>query len=179
MLSPGIDLRPAVKTGNLRFLTVMPEAAGVEQHLLGVLQQIDGFGPAHVVVDAISACHRLGSERAAFDYTVRLTHACKAGEITLITVNQLKRDDAMGDLSGLGVSSLVDTIIVLRYVELTGGVIRVLRVYKNRGSGHSSELHQFRITDDGIDIETVPNAGRPGAAPGPEAGGRAARGSSE
>jgi circadian clock protein KaiC len=165
MLSPGVDLRPAVKTGNLQFLTLMPESASVEQHLLRVLQILEEFGPDHVIVDAISACHRLGSERAAFDYLLRLVHACKQRGITLIMINQLQGNDTTADLSGVGISSLVDAIVTLRYMELRGGVIRALRVYKNRGAKHSNGRHPFRITDDGIDIETVPGQGEPGEMP--------------
>jgi len=39
--------------------TAMPEAAGVEQHLIRIFEEMDGFGPQHVVVDAISACQRM------------------------------------------------------------------------------------------------------------------------
>jgi circadian clock protein KaiC len=152
MLSPGIDLRPAAQTGHLEFLARMPESVGVEQHLYDVLQGIEEFQPQHVVVDAISACHRMGSERAAFDYLVRLINMAREQGLTLVMTNQLTHNDVAGDVSDFGIASLVDTIVILRYAEQTEAVGRILQIYKNRGSKHSNGRHQYSITDDGIEI---------------------------
>jgi circadian clock protein KaiC len=56
MQSTAIDLRPAREDGTLHILAAMPESAGVEQHLLDILDAMDAVPPRHVVVDAISAC---------------------------------------------------------------------------------------------------------------------------
>lgn len=160
MLSPGIDLRPAVKSGNLEFQTVMPEAMGAEQHLARAFRQMDRFKPDHIVVDAISACTRMGSEQAAFDYLMRLVDRCKREGITCLMTNQLGGVDQQADFSGIGFSSLLDTIIFLRYVELRREIARSLLVLKSRGSKHSNRYHQYAITDEGIQIRPMLGAPR-------------------
>ncbi|OHB64570.1 MAG: hypothetical protein A2Y76_11115, partial [Planctomycetes bacterium RBG_13_60_9] len=171
MLSPGIDLRPAVKAGTLEFQTVMPEAMGAEQHLVRAFRQIDKLQPDHIVVDAISACKRMGMEKAAFDYLMRLVDLCKCRGITCLMTNQLEGFQPQSDFSGIGFSSLLDAIILLRYVELRREIARSLLVLKSRGSEHSNKYHHFVITDDGIRITSMPgatkvksNVGRPSPA---------------
>jgi len=46
----------------------MPVSQGIEEHLVQAFRAIEDFNPIHVIVDAISACRRMGSEYAAFDY---------------------------------------------------------------------------------------------------------------
>lgn len=163
MLSPGVDLRPALEAGTLQVLTRMPESMGSEHHLLGALERIDAFGPDHIVVDAISACHRMGSGQAAFDYLVRLIDACSQRGITLFLVNQLDSGHTANGLSGIGLSSLIDTILILRYHRWDGRFGRILRIYKSRGSDHSAGEHPFAITDGGIRIDTEGLQSEPGA----------------
>ena len=88
ILSAGIDLQPHMDSGLLRFDTSMPEAMGAEEHLIRLTDEIDSFSPAHVVVDAISACERMGGKAAAFDYMVRLLSVCKHRGITILLINQ-------------------------------------------------------------------------------------------
>jgi circadian clock protein KaiC len=153
LLSPGIDLRPAIKSGLLKVATAMPEAFGTEKHLVRAFEMIDEFKPDHVVVDAISSFDRMGSDRAAFEFAVRLINWCKDRGITVIMVNQSAggAEDRVA-ISGLGISSLIDAILWLRFVEARSRLKRVLLVIKSRGTKHSSQYHDFRITDHGIDF---------------------------
>jgi circadian clock protein KaiC len=152
MLSPGLSLQPLIKTGKLLVRSYLPEAMGVEEHLFYALKELDEFQPQHVVVDAISACKRMGSDQAAFEYLMRLLNACKERGITCICINQTSGLDMAEDISGVGISSIIDTIVLLRH-RLTGGAMsRQLIVMKSRGSKHSDQFHEFRITDEGIEM---------------------------
>jgi circadian clock protein KaiC len=155
MLSPGIDLRPALQAGTLRFLTAMPEAMGAEEHLFHVLRAMEAFSPQLVVVDALSSSLRMGSEQAAFDYALRLLTACKGRGITCLFTSQLTRGEAEAAVAGIGgasLASLVDTLVLLRFVERHGTLHRMLLVWKARGMAHSPDSHEFRITDLGLEV---------------------------
>jgi circadian clock protein KaiC len=160
MLSPGVDLRPAVKVGRLEFLTIMPEAMGAEQHLLRALSRIKAFEPQHIVIDAISALQRVGDDRAAFDYLMRLVDFAKQQGITTLMTNQLAGNFERIDFSGLGFSSLIDTIILLRFVEVHNKISRSLLILKSRGARHSNSYHRYVITDNGIEIATIPSGAK-------------------
>ncbi len=149
--SAGVLLQPHLESGTLRLLTSFPEAMGAEEHYLRALGAIEDLRPAHVVVDAISACERMGGRQAAFEYLMRLLNACKERGITVLLVNQTG-SDALAEISGNGISSLVDTVIGLAYHEGYGEITRLLHVLKSRGSRHSNQKREFVITDRGIEI---------------------------
>ncbi|HEV1993510.1 MAG TPA: circadian clock protein KaiC [Candidatus Acidoferrum sp.] len=152
MLSPGLGLRPLIKSGTLVVRSYLPEAMGVEEHLFHALKALDEFQPQHVVVDSISACQRMGSEGAAFEYLMRLMNACKERGITCLYISQATGLDIVTEISGIGISSITDTIVLLRHVPIGGVMKRELIVMKSRGSKHSEQFHEFRITDRGIDL---------------------------
>lgn len=155
MLSSGTDLRPALKSGMLRSLTVMPETTGVEEHLVRIIDVIREFSPEHVVLDAISAVGRSGAPSAAFDFLVRLVTTCRESGITLLIVNQSFGNASPGEIAGGHAASLVDTIVALSYIEAGGETNRLIDVVKSRGMRHSNQLREFRITDDGVDIADI------------------------
>jgi len=64
------------------------------------------------------------------------------------------------DFSGIGFSSLIDTIILLRFVEVYNKIARSLLILKSRGTKHSNSYHRFVITDHGIEMSTIPNGAR-------------------
>jgi circadian clock protein KaiC len=157
MRSPGIELEPAIKSGLLRVATAMPEAFGTEKHLVRAFTMIEEFKPDHIVVDAISSFERMGSERAAFEFAMRLVNKCKDRGITAILVNQSTggSDDRVA-ITGLGISSIIDCVLWLRFVEKGDRLNRKLLVIKSRGSKHSNQYHNFDITDQGIELPEEP-----------------------
>lgn len=151
MRSPGLDMEAAHATGLLRFVSKMPESQGIEEHLIEAFRIIEEFQPNHLVVDAISACRRMGSSHSAFDYLLRLINHCKQRGITTFLTN-LTTADADREITGIDLSSVIDTVILLRNVEVDGAYKRELGVLKSRGRHHSSHIHSFRITGRGIEI---------------------------
>jgi circadian clock protein KaiC len=70
----------------------------------------------------------------------------------LVTIGQ---DDQFTEMnfSRDEMSFLVDAVIAMRYVEMQGRLSKVITVVKVRGSAHSTELREYRITDRGLEIE--------------------------
>jgi circadian clock protein KaiC len=155
MLSVGIDLRSTLQKGKLRIMTAMPESVGSGEHLLNTLKTIEEFQPDHVIVDAVSSCKRMGTPRGAYEYIMLLINACKEKGITTFLTNQTEGFQEEHEFSGVGISSNIDTVLFLRYVDIGGEVNRVLLVMKARGQKHSNQYREFRITDHGIDITDV------------------------
>lgn len=152
MISPGIDLSTALESGQLRFVSAMPESQGIEEHLIQAFREIERFKPKHLVLDAISACRRMGSQHAAFDYLLRLIDHCKQRGITAVLTNLSGAPDAMDEITGIDLSSVIDTVIILRNVEFQGRFVRQMAILKSRGRAHSSLVHEFQITSHGIKI---------------------------
>jgi circadian clock protein KaiC len=54
------------------------------------------------------------------------------------------------------IAFLTDAVIALRYAEIDGRICKLISVIKVRGSAHSTDLREYRITDGGIEIDARP-----------------------
>lgn len=155
MKGPGIDLMPAYESGAFQLISRMPEAQGIEEHLVEAFRAIQIHKPDHLILDAISACRRMGSQHSAFDYLLRLINYCKQIGITTLMTNLTAHADASQEITGIDLSSIIDSVIILRNSEIDGAYKRQLTVLKSRGQWHSNRVHDFTITGQGIDIAGV------------------------
>jgi circadian clock protein KaiC len=153
MKSLGIDLEPALGSDRLRILSLMPESLGMEEHLFLLHRTLERFRPDHLVLDAISACKRIAGEAAAFDFLVRVISTCREQGITALLINQVGRWSDHHELTGIGLSSIIDAIVTLDYREIDDEIQRRLLVLKARGTHHSGRCHRYRLTDFGMVIE--------------------------
>ena len=160
MLSPGIDLRPSIRDEKLLIQTAMPESTGSDNHLNRIMETIESFKPNHVILDAVSACVRMGSKQSAFDFMMRLVSVVKEQGITSILTNQSSSNNRIGndeELSGIGFSSVVDAVVQLRFAETDREITRQILVVKSRGSAHSNRRQLYVITDRGIEFPDSPH----------------------
>lgn len=156
MESPGMNLGPLVESKKLLVMTNLPEAMGVDHHLLQVVQAIDTFAPSHIIVDAISATKRMGSARAAFDLQVRLVYICKDRGITCVFSMQAGRKRSIREIGAFPVASIAECVIALEQDWTPDEFHRKLAIVKSRGSPHSSGVFPFQITSSGIKIADRP-----------------------
>ncbi len=155
MQSSGLDLEPALKSNHLKISSLMPEAAGSEEHLHYNLTAIREHRPHHLVIDAISSCRRMGSEKAAFSYLLRILNYCRQRGITTLFINQITGFQQVHGIYGIGFSSIIDAMVFLDYVQVGGEVNRTMMILKARGSQHSNQYREFTITGNGIHFEKL------------------------
>lgn len=153
--STGLNLWPYVHDKHLVILATMPESMGAEEHLICVLTKLNSFKPQFLIVDAISACERMGGKQAAFEFLMRLLNTCKDRGITIILINQTAGASQYLEISGNNISSMIDTVIFMDYVKGQGETNRILQVLKARGSAHSNQQWEYRITSRGIEISDL------------------------
>lgn len=150
MASAGIDLQTPVDRHMTEIFAVLPEATGAEEHLFQIIDRLDEFRPNLLVVDAISACTRMGSEEIAFNFVARLIGTAKRYGMSAIFTNQTTTLMPVHEISGVGVSSLIDTVILVDLIVQDGELNRSILVMKSRGTAHSNQQHEFFITNKGI-----------------------------
>lgn len=149
MGSIGMDLGRWRKRGLLRLESARPAVYGIETHLAFMHRTIRDFGPAAVLVDPITDfTNSLDDNKAML---TRLIDFLKMEGITAVFTS-LTAAGAPVEQSEAGVSSLIDTWIVLRDLEREGRRHRALCVLKSRGMAHSHDIREFRITRRGIEI---------------------------
>lgn len=161
MKSIGIDLDKHIKNGYLEIHSSRPSLNGLELHLLTLRKMIKEFKPTTVIIDPISNLISVGSMHEVRSMLVRLIDMLKLNNITaLFTSLNKQTDDMRPDLAEESVSSLVDTWITVRDMEGIGERNRGVFIIKSRGMGHSNQVREFVITQQGIkllDVELGPN----------------------
>jgi circadian clock protein KaiC len=162
MRSVGIDLKPHLKSGLLKFEAARPSLYGFEMHLARMHRDIEQFEPAAIVVDPISAFR--GPSMEIHATLVRLADICKTRGITATFISLSAIDEQMSE-SERSVSSLMDTWISLRDVEADGERNRILYLLKSRGMRHSKQIREYELSDDGIHM-TEPYLGPEGVLTG-------------
>jgi circadian clock protein KaiC len=85
---------------------------------------------------------------------MRLTDFLKQQQITALFTSLLEGGKALEN-SQLGVSSLMDTWLLLRNTEYNGERNRTLFVLKSRGMAHSNQVREFVLSSAGIDLVDV------------------------
>jgi circadian clock protein KaiC len=149
MRSVGIDLEKYVASGFLLFEAARPSFYGFEMHLARMNRDLDTFRPLHVVVDPISAFR--GPSQVIHSALMRWVDICKSSGITAVFTSLTSTFEEM-DANERDVSSLMDCWIVLNMVEASGQRNRTLSILKARGMSHSNRVHEFALTDHGLNL---------------------------
>ncbi len=156
MRSIGLDLEPWMKKGLLQIRSSRPTLQGLEQHLVVVHDVVRELEPSVVVVDPINNLSLDHSEAMLKPTLMRLIDFLKQSQITaLFTSATSVEGSSLPDDAEIGVSSLMDTWLLLRNVELNGERNRTLYVLKSRGMTHSNQVREFVLSDTGIDLVDV------------------------
>ena len=154
MRSIGMDLAPWVKKGLLVFHSLRPQLYGLEMHLATMHKLIRDFGPEGVVIDPVTNLTSVGDTDEIKAMLVRVIDFLKDQAITSVYTSLTAGGSAM-EQTEVGISSLMDTWLLVRMIESNNERNRLLYVLKSRGMGHSNQMREFRLSDDGITLADV------------------------
>lgn len=138
----------------LRFHAARPQAHGLETHLAIMHREIDAFGPTNVVVDPVTNLTQVSTIEDARAMLARLIDLLKSRGITAVFTS-LTASAEQAEQTEVGVSSMMDTWILLRNLECNGERNRGLYVLKSRGTAHSNQIREFRLTRSGVQFLDV------------------------
>ncbi len=155
MRSIGIDLERWVKKGLLSIHASRPTLSGLEDHLVMMHSLIREKDPAVVVVDPISNLTMERRDQDVKPMLMRLIDHVKVKNITAMFTSLTDAQSTVLEDSEVGVSSLMDTWLMLRNVEQNAERSRLLTLLKSRGMAHSNEVREFVLSDDGINLVDV------------------------
>jgi circadian clock protein KaiC len=154
MQSIGLDLAQWVKKDLLRFHSSRATLYGLEMHLAIIHKVIHEFQPQAVVIDPVGSLVQAGNRRDAHIMLIRLIDFLKQKGITGILTNLTSGGEAI-EKTDVEISSIADTWLFVRDIELGGERNRALYVLKSRGMAHSNQLREFRLTHHGVDLLDV------------------------
>jgi circadian clock protein KaiC len=149
----GWDLQGLQSQGLLTISYTSPVELSTDRFLNEVREQVEAAGAVRAVLDSVTSM-ALGvpSERRFRELVYALTRHLRAAGTTLLMTMEVAELLGSAQLTGHGVSSITDNVVILRYVEMAGRLERAASVLKARGVRHETELRQVSIEADGLSI---------------------------
>jgi circadian clock protein KaiC len=155
MSSIGMDLASLVKKKLLRIISTRPSGFGLETHLFAIYRTIEEFKPSVVVLDPITDFAAIGNKNEIRAMMTRLVDHLKTNGITALLTSAHAHgvmSDGPNSEADAGISSLIDTWIVLQSFEVAGERNRAISVRKSRGTAHSNQIREFVISNHGLGL---------------------------
>lgn len=160
----GADFARMEADGKLKVVSLYPEAQGLPDHLLTIQGLVDEFNPNRIAVDSLSALERIAPETGFREFLISLTSFIKKREIAGLCTATSKSLLGGESASEQHISTMTDSIILLRYIQEQETMHRGLMVLKMRGSEHAKEIRRFSIDSSGMHLgepfKQVPNVFR-------------------
>ncbi len=151
MRSIGIDLEPWMHQGLLEIHAARPTLHGVERHLVSMYKVIRNFQPRVVVIDPVTNLGAAGSADEVSSMLMRLIDFLKTQQVTTLFTSLTQGGSAL-EQTDVGISSLMDSWLLVQELESNGERNRVLYVLKSRGTAHSNQLREMRLTAQGVQL---------------------------
>lgn len=155
--SVGIDLGSGAASGALKFLWHPPLEYSLDELAWTLLQSIAEHRPERVVIDGIAgfAASSLEHERITMFLSALTNRLRTLGVNTLIT-EELSFAEYGPHTPPVLISPILENALMLRHVELRGGLFRYLSVVKVRESDYDTSVKEFRITAAGVEVNDPP-----------------------
>jgi circadian clock protein KaiC len=162
MASIGFDLARWVAKNLLCFHAVRPTLYGLEQHLVELHRLVETFRPANVILDPITNLTSIGEKAEISMMLTRVIDFLKIQSITGLFTSLTEGGTAL-ERTDTGISSLMDTWILLHDDAFETGRRRMLYILKSRGMAHSREVRHLVLSDRGIQVVAMefPEQGSP------------------
>ena len=151
MRSIGIKLEPWVHKGLLQFQATRPTLYGLEMHLAVTHKAVNAFKPDIVILDPINTFVLGDKENEVKTMLMRIVDFLKGNQITALFTSLTSTESPL-ESSDVGISSLIDTWLLLRDIELNGERNRGMYVLKSRGMANSNQIREFILTDHGVEL---------------------------
>lgn len=148
----GVDFEELEAKGSLKLVCDYPEVADLEDHLFRMKAVMEEFRPDRVAVDSLTALERIATRKGFREFVLSLTAHIKQMEIPALFTNTTPSLMGGTSISEVNISTITDSIILLRYVEMYGEMRRGITVLKMRGSMHDKDIREFMIDDKGMHI---------------------------
>ncbi len=148
----GVNFKQMEKEGKLKVVCRYPETTNLENHLIMMKDIIHEFKPNRVAVDSLSALERVSTLKSFREFIIGLTSFIKQQEIGGLFTSTTPNLLGGVSITDAHISTITDSIILLRYVEMYGEMRRGLTVLKMRGSMHDKDIREFSIDHEGMHI---------------------------
>ncbi len=148
----GVDFGKLVADGVLKVVCSYPEVMGLEDRLISMQDDIRTFQPNRVAIDSLSALERVSTWKGFREFVIAITSVIKHQNMSGLFTSTAPSLLGGTSITEAHISTITDSIILMRYVEIFGEMRRGLTVLKMRGSMHEKEIREYVIDGDGMHI---------------------------
>jgi circadian clock protein KaiC len=159
LTSVGIHLQAHVKSGLLRMYSGRTDEINPEEHLIRIESLLREHQPRCMVIDPLSAIAKIGALRSARAIGNRLIYTARALHLTTYITALVDGADPRAEATELQISTIADTWIHLSYVIHGGERNRALTIIKSRGTQHSNQVRELRLSAAGPKLTEVYSSG--------------------
>ena len=148
----GLPVRKFLDNGQLEIFALDPAEVSPGQFSNMVREAVQGRGARTIVVDSLNAYLQAmpGAKFLQLQMHELLSFLNQQGIVTLLVLGQ---HGIIGDVrSDLDLSYLSDAIVLFRFFESRGQLLKAVSVVKSRTSRHELTIREFRLGDRGVEV---------------------------
>jgi len=146
----GIDLKPAIDQGLMRLIYDRPQEIQIDRHFLQLEKIVKEFKPRRAVIDSLSTYgSSLGPTGRSFrDFFHAVVALMKEHQVTTLYNHENPELLGMSSVMGpFGVSSLVDNVVLLNWVELADTFRQALTIAKMRANEFDRTTRECEVVN--------------------------------
>lgn len=155
MKSIGISLDRFIKSGHLHFYASRPTLQNLELHFISIKNMVKELKPAVIILDPITNLMSEGPNSSVRLMLTRFVDFLKTQQITVVFTAAITEKLIERNPSDEGISSMVDTWIMVQDAEFEAERKRTFTVMKSRGMAHSKMVKEFNISNKGISLSPI------------------------
>ncbi len=159
LASVNIQLGRYHEQGQLVFLSIQSAGRSSELHLHAIYDAMQKVKPQVLVIDPLSAVLKSSGSRESSSVAARILRSAKADGVTFLCTSLNSPLETDQESTATEVSTIADTWIHLDYRPLGGERNRTLTIIKSRGTGHSNQVRELLLSNDGLTLAEVYAAG--------------------
>ena len=147
------EIGKMIREGKLEVIYLRPLDLSVDEALAAILEAVERLGATRIVIDSLSGFEVALAPTFREDFReslYRLVGTLTATGVTVFMTAEVSEGFADARFTSEKVSFITDEIIIQRYVEIEGELLRVMAVIKMRGGEHSHEIRTYEVTKDGV-----------------------------
>lgn len=152
--SVGIDLAPHLKSGLLSMYSTRTRGPNIEDQFGELRERVRAHRARCLVIDPLSALSSKMAHVASADAAQQFIDFLKGEGVTVVNTS-LMDGVAVDEATATGISTIADTWIHVSYLVQDGERNRALTIVKSRGTGHSNQVRELKLTDAGVDLADV------------------------
>ena len=149
----GLDFDTPQKEGRLKIIYVRPLDLSVDETVYELIGAVREVGAKRVVIDSLVGFQMAlapGFRHEFRESLYRMIGALTRIGVTIISTVEIEENFTSMGLSNFAVSFLADDIVRLRFVSINGQLRKMLLIVKMRGSAHSIDMREYKITGEGV-----------------------------